>query len=170
MSERKKFIILANMQAVCYKEVFPLIKNNEIRLGARDGHNMTFQTTTGMVDITAYWLTNMHHDVMPKLTLTKRYTPEEYPKYDNMDAINVKRVSDIPMDYEGVMGVPLSYIERHDATKYDIITIACGNSWKNYKEDLTSLNFNHDIKYGGGLGTAVLNGKGVYTRILIRKK
>ena len=69
----------------------------------------------------------------------------------------------------GIMGVPITFLDHHSCEQFSIIGIACGNSWANYTETLKSLNFNPNIKYGGGLGSGVINGKGVYARILIRR-
>ena len=95
---------------------------------------------------------------------------ERYPHYDNYDAINVDRVADIPVDYRGVMGVPITFMDKYNPDEFEIVGIACGNSWANYRDTLISLGFNPNIKYGGGLGSGVVNKKGCYARILIQRK
>lgn len=93
-----------------------------------------------------------------------------YQKFDNYDAINIPYSDAIPSDYEGVMGVPITFLSKHCPEQFEIIGIACGNSWANYPDTLKSLNFNPNMKYGGGLGSGIINGKATYARILIRKR
>ena len=68
------------------------------------------------------------------------------------------------------MGVPITFLNKYCPSQFEILTIACGNSWANYKEELENLNFNENIKYGGGLGACVLNGNAKYARVIIRRK
>ena len=165
-----KFLILGNFNACCWKDVFPLLKANKVWLGA-SGRNFYFSTDEGLKLINACWLTNLEHNQKNKpIHLTKNYTPDAYPKYDNYSAVECSKAKDIPYDYEGVIGVPLTFLTKYCTEQFEIIGIACGNSWANYPETLKSLRFNPDIKYGGGLGTAVLNGKAKYTRLFIRRK
>ena len=70
----------------------------------------------------------------------------------------------------GVMGVPITFLDKYCPEQFEIVGIACGNSWANYPDILSSLSFDPTVKYGGGLGSGVLNGKGVYARILICRK
>ena len=118
------------------------------------------------------WFTNIdiqkrHED----LILYKSYNPEEYPKYDNYDAIEVSKTAEIPCDYDGVMGVPITFLDKYNPEQFELIWQACGNSYANApKEVLEEVKFNPNIRYGGGLGAPVLNGKATYARILIRKK
>ena len=87
-----------------------------------------------------------------KITLYKKYSPKEYPKYDNYDVINVDKVADIPMDYEGVMGVPISFMVKYDPEQFEILGIANPVRWIGY-ECLT-----------------IIKGRNVYNRILIRNR
>ena len=189
----KKFIVLGNMNAVTFREIFPLIRNNKMWTGNGFNLSMVFKTTypnkleanrqyvrnkgynpdDNFVKTPAIaWYTNLdiqkrHED----LILFKRYTPEEYPKYDNYEAIEVGKVTDIPMDYMGAMGVPITFLDKYNPDQFEILWIACGNSYANApKEILEELKFDPNVKYGGGLGTPVLNGKATYARILIRRK
>ena len=132
----KKFIILGNKNAITYKEIFPLIKNNKIWIGAKPmGGSLWFTTTEGfknksdkivdgvkLTEVPCCWYTNVD---LPKrhedLILYKHYTPEEYPKYDNYDAINVDKTSDIPCDYDGVMGVPITFMDKYNPDQFEII-------------------------------------------------
>ena len=147
----KDFLIIGNLNAVTCKEVFPLIKDEKVRLGVNSVK--TFIMPSG--DIQKFgnitWYTTLHHDrVNPPLQLTAHYAPEAYPRYDNYDAIEVSRAENIPMDYYGVMGVPISFLDKWCTEQFEII----GN------ED--SLN----ITKGG----CYLNGKRLYAKILIRRK
>lgn len=139
----KKFLIIGNQNAVTYKEVFPLIKNNRVWLGYRSG-DMEFQVpdyyppkeVRFRVDENGIkwrsmgnvcWYTNLdvsiRHDA---LTLYKGYTPEEYPSYDNYDAIEVGKTSEIPYDYDGAMGVPITFLDKYNPEQFEILGITAG--------------------------------------------
>lgn len=160
------FIIIGNKNAFTYKEIFPYIKNNELWLG------ITKPDVTKEVKGLCRWFTNIPHKGLNKpLLLSKEYNSIDYPKYDNYDAIEVSKVKDIPIDYNGIMGVPVTFLDNYNSTQFEILLLACGNTYANTpKKELEVFNFNPNIKYGGGLGAPVLNGKGVYARVLIRKK
>ncbi len=183
----KKFIIIGNKNAITYKEIFPLLKENKIWLGygfekdnayfsvppdaAANYAKGVYDSNTGLVKFrNCCWFTNL--DIKKRheeLVLVKRYNPEKFPKYDNYDAINVDKTIDIPCDYSGVMGVPITFIDKYNPDQFEIIWQACGNSYGNApKEVLKELKFDPTIKYGGGLGAGVVNGKAVYARMLIR--
>lgn len=170
MKYKKKFLIIGNQNALTYKEIFPLIQNNEVWTGYQFG-DMKFRVpassqprkTRYWVDETgqkwrslgnAMWLTNLDIDRRhEKLILTKRYNPNDYPKYDNFDAINVKRVIDIPYDYTGVMGVPITIIDKYNSEQFEIIGEA---------------NHGSDNEYD--LFKPTINGKELFKKILIRNK
>jgi hypothetical protein len=163
----KKLIILGNMNAITYKEVFPLIKENKIWFGASihsgdrefqvpesyplnaagsriDENGNKFIRVKGV-----RWFTNIdypqrHEDII----LYKRYNSEEYPHYDNYDAINVNATNDIPYDYDGAIGVPITFLDKYNPEQFEIIKFRKGDDEK----DLS------------------INGKCPYFRILIRKK
>lgn len=179
----KKFLLLGNNNAITYKEIFPLIMSNKMWLGYSNNKTMEFVLSDsyekwdriengkkiGKVPAIS-WFTNLEHDHRNRpLDLTQRYDPRYYPKYDNYDAIECSKVMDIPRDYDGVIGVPITFLDKYCPTQFRIVGIACGNSWANYKDILKSLNFNPNMKYGGGLGSPILNGKATYGRLLIQK-
>lgn len=136
----KAFIIIANQNAISYKEIFPLIKSNKLWMGYNNG-DMAFRVpdyyeprpTRFWVDGdgkkwrsmgNACWFTNLdiakrHED----LILYKTYTPENYPTYDNFDAIEVPKTADIPVDYAGVMGVPVTFLSKHNPDQFEIVGI-----------------------------------------------
>jgi len=162
----KKFLIIGSKNAITYKDIFKLIKENKLWLGngfpngnaffsipseyAREWADGVYNPVTGCVKFrNVGWFTNLD---FPKrhesLTLYKRYTPEEYPTYDNYDAINVDKVAEIPCDYDGAMGVPITFLDKYNPDQFEIIKFRKGNDEK----DLT------------------INGKSPYFRILIRRK
>ena len=134
----KKFLIIGNQNAITYKEIFPLIKDNKLWLGWNSG-DMSFKVpqdsepraTRFWIDESGQkwrsmgnisWFTNMDHKKRhEELILYRTYTPKEYPKYDNYDAINVDKVADIPMDYDGVMGVPITFLDKYNPEQFEIV-------------------------------------------------
>ena len=151
MAYNKKFIIIGNANAITYKEIFKLIKENKLWLGASIyGKNIEFEFPVNYpLNASRYrvdekgrkyislnsvrWFTNLkfsrHYE---DLVLTKRYYGNEsvYPKYDNYNAINVDKIKDIPMDYDGLMGVPITFLDKHNPSQFEIIGL--GNSRDNF--------------------------------------
>lgn len=171
ISSQKKFLIIGNMNAVTYKEIFPLIRNNELWLGVtRHGTGSmwfripeSFPEKSGQkiedgiryqtIGNTA-WFTNLDHSLRhEEQILYKTYSPDEYPTYDNYDAINVDRVAEIPRDYEGLMGVPITLIGTYNPDQFELIGI------DRYVDD----NPNYGKRF-------TIAGKEIYARILIRNK
>lgn len=137
----KKFIIIGNNNAITYKEVFPLIKENKIWLGYSANKTFEFRLNNnyekwnriesgikyGKVPAIS-WFTNIdiekrHED----LILYKRYNPDDYPTYDNYDAIEVGRITDIPVDYDGKMGVPITFLDKYNPDQFEIIGFGAGD-------------------------------------------
>lgn len=159
----KQFLIIGNTNALTYKETFRMFQQDKIRTGYTNFNvGMFFQVPNNwekfhhmengkkMVRVsTSCWFTNLpvakHNE---DLLLYKHYTPEEYPKYDNYDGINVNTYTDIPCDYDGAMGVPVTFLDKYNPDQFEIIKFRKGNDDK----DLT------------------INGKSPYFRILIRNK
>lgn len=157
----KKFIIIGNKNAVTYKEVFNLIKENKVWIGYRNmNSDFWFEVPEGNVyeklvngkklkHIMACWYTNLPtQKQLEEIIPYKEYTPEEYPKYDNYDAIDVGQVLDIPKDYYEPMGVPITFLDKYNPNQFEIIKFRKGNDEK----DLS------------------VNGKCPYFRILIKRK
>lgn len=165
----KQFLLIGNQNAITYKEIFPYIKENKAWVGYRFG-DMAFRVpndtkprkTRFWIDErgqkwrslgNAMWLTNLD---IPKrhqeLKLTQTYSEKIYPKYDDYDAINVSRVANIPMDYEGIMGVPITYLKYHNGFQFEIVGEA-----------------NHGSDNEFDLFKPRINGKEQFKRILIRK-
>lgn len=111
MEYKKKFLIIGNKNAVTYKEIFPLIKDNKIWLGYKTISEFKIPGSSISKKVTGLsrWFTNLpNKKAADPIELIEKYDPKKYPKYDNYDAINVNRVVDIPFDYDGVMGVPIT--------------------------------------------------------------
>ena len=165
----KKFLIIGNINAITYKEIFKLIKGNKAWLGINLGRGISgfvvpehyeLYGTEARIDSignkiispnNCLWLTNLdtskrHEDII----LTKRYFGNEidYPNYDNYEGINVNKTQDIPLDYSGIMGVPITFLHKYNPEQFEIIKFRKGNDEK----DLS------------------INGKCPYFRILIRNK
>lgn len=179
----KKFLIIGNQNAITYKEIFPLFKENKIWLGfGFRGNAAHFRSRyqdvatsgdhrDGMIRVSGVmWFTNMdiakRHE---KLPLYKKYSPEEFPKYDNYDAIEVSKTADIPYDYNGVMGVPITFMDKYCPEQFEIIWQASGNTRASApKEALSEVGYRiHPDDRGG---CSVVNGKRTYGRILIRRR
>lgn len=139
----KKFLIIGHQNAIKYKEIFPLIKDNKLWLGygfkGGAGHFISHYEDTatagnhkdGMIRVSGVtWFTNMeikkrHED----LILYKTYSPEEYPTYANYDAIDVSKTADIPCDYYGKMGVPITFMDKYNPDQFEIIGNTCDTDW-----------------------------------------
>jgi len=118
----KKFLIIGNINAVKYCVMFPHVKNNEIFTGkSRIRH---FRKTDGRekkMGNAVWWQNLSNFNENNPLTLTAEYTPEKYTEYDNCEAVNIDKTKEIPCDYHGVMGVPVSYIEKHCSKQFEIV-------------------------------------------------
>ena len=159
MEHNKKFLIIGNKNAITYKEIFPLLKENKIWLGYNAVHGFLQLDGSTKKFGNIGWFTNLdinkRHE---KLTLWKHYTLEEYPKYDNYDAINVDKVNQIPCDYDGAMGVPITFLDKYNPEQFEIID-GIGR-YSILKNEETKAN---------GKYLSMVNGKAKYFRILIKK-
>ncbi|MDD7539849.1 MAG: adenine-specific methyltransferase EcoRI family protein, partial [Bacteroidales bacterium] len=171
----KKFLIIGHQNAITYKEIFPLLKENKIWLGygfkGGAGHFISkYQDIAtagdhreGMIRVSGVtWFTNLEHDKRhEELVLYKTYSPEQYPKYENYNAIEVSKTKDIPMDYDGVMGVPVTFMDKFNPEQFEIIGMAEDNG-----KGLSGA----EAEWDGLNPHAIINGKAMYKRIFIRKK
>lgn len=181
----KKFLIIGNKNAITYKEIFPLIKNDEMWLGVTPmGTDMLFgvpehyaetliqtkksgssyRIVSGEVKARAQacWFTNLDHDKRhEELILYKRYTPEEYPHYDNYDAIEVGKVAEIPCDFDGVMGVPITFLDKYNPEQFEILG-ATESEGKGFSEGL----WYEESK----VAQPLVNGERKYKRIFIKRR
>ena len=166
----KKFLLIGNQNALTYKEIFPLIQKNQVWTGYQFGE-MKFKVpnsskprnTRFWVDQNgqkwrslgnAMWLTNLDNEIRHKVfPLTHYYNKDDYPQYDNYNAINVKTINNIPCDYSGIMGVPITIINRYNSEQFELIGEA-----------------NHGSDNEFDLFKPTINGKAIFKRILIRNK
>lgn len=157
----KKFIILGNMNAIAYRDVFPLIKSNTIRIGVTNRTScMVFDFPNGESVKLGFcrWFTNIDSGYVPEpIELSKSYRGNElgYPMYDNYDAIEVSKTMDIPYDYDGIMGVPISFMMKYNPEQFEIVGM--------------SRNFGRPSFWDSSVNmTPTINGIEKYKRILIR--
>lgn len=131
-AHNKKYLIIGNKNNVNDKDIFPLLRDNEVWFGYDSPSE--FNTPQGMtkkVQGLCRWFTNLDIDKRhEKLILWKNYSEDEYPKYVNYDAIEVDKVADIPCDYDGNMGVPITFIDSYNPEQFEIIGLADGNLGK----------------------------------------
>lgn len=122
----KYFLVIGNKNAITYKEIFPLIKDDKMWLGYNSPKDFIDQDgkITSIVSGLCRWFTNIPTTKRSeKLVLGKHYKPEDYPKYDNYNAIEVSKVVDIPVDYQGVMGVPITFLDKYCPEQFEIVDI-----------------------------------------------
>jgi hypothetical protein len=175
MDHNKKFVLVGPMNAITYNEIFPLLKDGKMWLGTKSGA-MVFKVPNdkekdGLIEDSdgnkwqnfgnICWYTNLD---LPKrheeLILFKRFSAAEYPTYDNYDAIEVPKVADIPVDYAGVMGVPITFLNKHNPDQFEIL----GNSnVRGQREHLMN-----GVK--SATDCTYINNKPQFARIFIKKK
>ncbi len=176
MNNNKKFIILGNINAFSYKDMFSWLTQNKIWLGNRplnkgmyfnvpddvkeyflkekkEGSTYVIKNNQVLGKLASVcWYTNITRPKTKKLKLECKYSPDKYQKYDNYDVINVDRVKDIPYDYDGIMGVPITYLGVHNPSEYEILGIMNWCLWRGYE------------------CYAIVNGKHKYQRLIIKKR
>ena len=127
----KKFLIIGNMNAITYKEIFPLIRANRLWLGVNWVKSFTEPGGNVMKMGNVVWYTNLDHKKRhEKIVCVEKYDRAKYPKFDNYDAIEVGKYTDIPKDYAGVMGVPISYLMHHNPEQFEIVSFRKGKDGK----------------------------------------
>ena len=169
----KKFLIIGTWNAITYKEIFKLIMENKIWIGINSNRNFLgfivpknypLHGTEARIDENGNrivssnntcWFTNLDIDKRhEELILYKNYNKAEYPKYDDCDAINVSKTNDIPIDYKGAMGVPITFMNKYNPNQFEILGLD-----------------DHRLIYPKWRGRGpVLNGKTIYRRIIIKNK
>lgn len=194
---KKEFLIIGNVNSITYKECFKLIKDNKMWLGAsihsgdrefRVPDDYPLDAASSRVDNDGYkyirvkgvrWFTNLDYEERHEnLVLYKKYTPKEYPKYENYNAINVNKTSDIPVNYFGAIGVPITFLDKYNPEQFEIIGLGISNSGievgvnpyrpehKKYRKEIQ--------KRGAVDGDLYMITNGIidvpYARILIRNK
>ena len=183
----KKFLIIGNTNALTYKETFNLFKEDQIRTGythfntgmffyVPDYYEKYHRIEDGRKVVrvaSSCWFTNLpvekHNE---ELVLYKKYTPEEYPTFDNYNAINVNKYTDIPCDYDGLIGVPITFLDKFNPAQFEIVATTTRNDDSGLRHKIYT---SSDAKNFGDLnGAPVLKTKKgletVYARILVRRK
>lgn len=191
MEREKKFIIIGNVNAITYKEFFPLIRDNKVWIGAsihsgdrkfyvpddyplnaagcgvdEDGHR--FIRVKGV-----RWFTNLdlkqRHE---ELILVRRYNPDDYPPFDNYEGININKTVDIPCDYDGIMGVPITFLDKYSPDQFEILGITCRGYSPEYRTKFYDKADYKNANDLNGSGCILVDGKPkmIYGRVLIRNK
>ncbi len=191
MKYDKKFLIIGTWNAITYQEIFKLIKEDKIWIGINSNRNFSgfivpkhysLFGTEARVDENGNrivstnntcWFTNL--DILKRhedLILYKEYNSDEYPSYDNYDAINVNKVADIPMDYEGVMGVPITFLNKYNPEQFEILGITDRQNTSGLRT--IKYTIDDDSKFNDLNARSVLKigniYKAVYARLLIKNK
>lgn len=152
MEHEKKFLIIGSLNAVKYSECFPFIMNNQMWLGNNNVHDFMQPDGTVKKFGNINWYTNLdfakRHE---KIILWKEYNDKEYPKYETYDAIEVSKVTNIPVNYSGIMGVPISFMSKYNPEQFEIVG-----------------EFNHGSDNIFDLAKPIINGKELFPRIAIR--
>jgi hypothetical protein len=143
----KEFLIIGNMNSIACKDIFNLVKDNKLWLGVSP-RGMFFKTKDGGdKEVNAAWFTNLTHNKKNEdIYLNAKYSTETYSNYDNHTAIEVSKTKNIPCDYKGIMGVPLTFLDRYNPEQFEIVGLKKGLDGKDLR----------------------LNNKVLYTRILIK--
>lgn len=188
----KKFLIIGHQNAIGYSDIFPLFQNNKIWLGYGfkggaahfisnyEDKAVAGNHKEGMIRVSGVmWFTNLEiqkrHEPLP---IFRTYSPELYPKYENFDAINVDVTADIPCDYDGVMGVPITFMDKYSPDQFEIIGLGIANlglqaGVKPYKPEHKK--YRKEVQKRGAVDgdLYMMKGKEVkvpYSRILIKRK
>lgn len=155
VEHNKQFLVIGSQNAITYKETFKLIRENRLWLG--NGKPKQFKQPDGSIKTfgNICWFTNLPHKKRnEELILFRTYAGNEhkYPKYDNYDAIEVSKVVDIPADYAGVMGVPITFLDKYNPEQFEILGIANSARWIGFK------------------CLTIINGRKIYNRLIIKRK
>ena len=181
VEHKKKFVIIGNLNALTYRDIFKLIKEDKLWFGHsihsgdrefRVPQDYPLNAAGSRVDEDGNkyirvkgvrWFTNLDYTERHEdLLLYKTYNPEEYPTYDNYEAINVNVTKEIPMDYPGVMGVPITYIDKYNPDQFEILGMA---SSAGYNAEIVGIPFMGDKD-----ARPLINGKNTYARVFIKNK
>ena len=184
----KQFLIIGNVNSMICKEIFPLVKDNKLWMGysIHSGDREFRVPDDYPLEAASYrtdekgkkyirvkgvrWYTNLDYtERHTDIDLWKKYTTEEYPRYENYNAINVDKTADIPEDYYGIMGVPITFLDKYNPDQFEIVWQASGNTRACApSEVLSALEYKPHKDDRGGCG--IVNGQRVFSRILIRRK
>ena len=176
VAHQKRFLIIGHQNAITYKEIFPLIKDNKMWLGYGFNRNCAHfinkhyedyasdaDHKDGFIRVSGVqWYTNLdttkRHE---EIALYKKYTPNEFPQYDNYHVIEVSKVAEIPFDFDGAMGVPITFLNKYNPSQFDILW----TSDRGGDGQIDYLKKPHDR-----FDAPVVNGTGIYKRILSNER
>ncbi len=154
IEHKKKFLIIGNINTISYQNCFKYIKQNKMWLGYNTVRYFEKPDGTMYETARSFWYTNL--DIKKRheeFILYKKYKKSDYPKYDNYDAINVDKAKDIPMDFDGLMGVPITFLDKYNPDQFELIGLMASTT-------ISEFNF----------GYPYLDGKKLYARVIIRNK
>jgi len=180
VQHQKQFLVIGNTNAITYKDIFMLLRSDRLRTGYTNFnvgmffevpdnwdhfHHFDEQTGKKLARVsTSCWYTNLdvtrHHE---PLRLFRRYLPDEYPTYDNYDAIEVGKVAEIPADYAGVMGVPITFMDRYNPQQFSVLGL-CASA--GYDPEVVGIEKDSAFQDARPL----IAGRNTYARIFIRRK
>ena len=158
------FLVIGPVSAIIYRDIFPLIKDGDISFG----WNRVVEFENGVKFGNIRWFSNISDYCSPKLELKRQYKEEDFRKFDNLDIINIDRIEDIPSDYQDIMGVPLSFLDKWNRDQFEIVGLLSDNKGDGiyiFNGTETYTDERHKKSKCG-----VIDGKRIYCRLLIKKK
>ena len=158
------FLVIGPVGAIIYRDIFPLIKDGNVSFG----WNRVVEFDGGFKFGNIRWFSNISDYYPPKLELKRQYKEEDFRKFDNLDIINIDRIEDIPSDYQDIMGVPISFIDRWNREQFEIVGLLTDNKGDGiymFNGTETYTDERHKKSKCG-----VIDGKRIYYRLLIKKK
>ena len=158
------FLVIGPIGAIIYRDIFPLIKDGNVSFG----WNRVVEFENGMKFGNIRWFSNISDYCSPKLELKKYYNEIDYNRFDNLDIINIDRIEDIPSDYQDIMGVPISFLDKWNRNQFDIVGLLSDNKGDGiyiFNGTETYTDERHKKSKCG-----VIDGKRMYYRLLIKKK
>ena len=170
------FLVIGPVGAIIYRNIFPLIKDGNVSFG----WNRVVEFENGVKFGNIRWFSNISDHCPPKLELKKHYNEIDYNRFDNYDCINIDRIEDIPVDYDGLMGVPITFIDKWNPEQFELIGLPnigiVPEGWNGMTEEFIKLYYEQGntgcIEIGNKNGYFIKDGKAIipYTRLLIKKK
>ena len=157
------FLVIGPVGAIIYRDIFPLIKDGNVSFG----WNRVVEVENGVKFGNIRWFSNISDYCPLKLELKKYYNEIDYNRFDNYDCINIDRIEDIPVDYDGLMGVPITFIDKWNPDQFELIGLFCDKRNGKYliNGDSRYIDEGHKSYVG-----PVIDGKAFFSRILIKKK
>lgn len=158
------FLVIGPVSAIIYRNIFPLIKDGNVSFG----WNRVVEFENGVKFGNIRWFSNISDYYPPKLELKKHYNEIDYNRFDNYDCINIDRIEDIPVDYDGLMGVPISFLDKWNRDQFEIVGLLSDNKGDGiyiFNGTETYTDERHKKSKCG-----VIDGKRIYCRLLIKRK